>query len=124
METYIRYDKATGIVTFIHHKPFDPVHGLGETRDELLKTGVQAGAGAAVSDAVSKAKFEELQKKLKEAERKNWIYEYMRTRMRHRVKQTPVGLENMRNRLLSAMLAAVLVLLALPVIGFSAVAEE
>lgn len=40
METYIRYDKATGIVTFIHHKPFDPVHGLGETRDELLKTGV------------------------------------------------------------------------------------
>ena len=30
----------------------------------------------------------------------------------------------MRNRLLSAMLAAVLVLLALPVIGFSAVAEE
>lgn len=40
METYIRYDKSTGIVTFIHHKPFDPVHGLGETRDELLKTGV------------------------------------------------------------------------------------
>lgn len=40
METYIRYDKSTGIVTFIHHKPFDPVHGLGESRDELLKTGV------------------------------------------------------------------------------------
>lgn len=40
METYIRYDQNTGIVTFIHHKPFDPVHGLGETRDELLKTGV------------------------------------------------------------------------------------
>lgn len=71
----------------------------GSFAKELLKTGVQAGAGAAVSDAVSKAKFEELEKKLKEAERKNWIYEYMRTRMRHRVKQTPVGLENMRKAL-------------------------
>lgn len=40
METYIRYDKSTGIINFIHHKPFDSVHGLGETRDELLKTGV------------------------------------------------------------------------------------
>lgn len=40
MEVYIRYDQSTGIVTFIHRKPFDPVHGLGETRDELLKTGV------------------------------------------------------------------------------------
>ena len=38
-EIYIRTDSATGAVTFIHRRPFDSVHGMGETRDNLLKTG-------------------------------------------------------------------------------------
>ena len=38
-EVYIRADSSTGVVTFIHRRPFDPVNGLGETRDNLLKTG-------------------------------------------------------------------------------------
>ena len=38
-EVYIRTDKSSGLVTFIHRRPFDPVHGLGETRENLLKTG-------------------------------------------------------------------------------------
>lgn len=38
-EIYIRADESTGIVTFIHKRPFDPVQGLGETRENLLKTG-------------------------------------------------------------------------------------
>lgn len=38
-EVYIRTDSATGVVTFVHRRPFDPVHGMGETRDNLLKTG-------------------------------------------------------------------------------------
>ena len=38
-EVYIRADKDSGMVTFVHHKPFDPVLGLNSTRDELLKTG-------------------------------------------------------------------------------------
>ena len=38
-EVYIRTDSATGIVTFIHRRPFDPVNGLGETRENLMKTG-------------------------------------------------------------------------------------
>ena len=38
-EVYIRTDYATGIVTFIHRRPFDPVNGLGETRENLMKTG-------------------------------------------------------------------------------------
>lgn len=38
-EVYIRADSTTGVVTFIHRRPFDPVHGMGETRDNLLKTG-------------------------------------------------------------------------------------
>ena len=38
-EVYIRTDKSSGLVTFIHRRPFDPVHGLGDTRDNLLKTG-------------------------------------------------------------------------------------
>lgn len=38
-EVYIRTDSTTGVVTFVHRRPFDPVHGLGETRDALLKTG-------------------------------------------------------------------------------------
>lgn len=40
MESYIRFDESTHIITFIHHRPFDPVQGLGSTREELLKTGV------------------------------------------------------------------------------------
>ena len=40
MEIYIRFDEATHIVTFVHKKPFDSVHGLGCTREELMKTGV------------------------------------------------------------------------------------
>lgn len=39
MEIYIKYDKSTYVVTFIHRKPFDPINGLNKTRDELLKTG-------------------------------------------------------------------------------------
>lgn len=38
-EIYIRADKKTRVVTFVHKRPFDPVHGLGETRENLLKTG-------------------------------------------------------------------------------------
>lgn len=38
-EIYIRADKKTRVVTFVHRRPFDPVHGLGETRENLLKTG-------------------------------------------------------------------------------------
>lgn len=38
-EVYIRTDSSTGIVTFIHRRPFDPVNGLGETRENLIKTG-------------------------------------------------------------------------------------
>ena len=38
-EVYIRTDKSSGLITFIHRRPFDPVHGLGETRENLLKTG-------------------------------------------------------------------------------------
>lgn len=38
-EVYIRADSSTGVVTFIHRRPFDPVNGLGETRDNLSKTG-------------------------------------------------------------------------------------
>ena len=32
-EVYIRADKKTRVVTFVHRRPFDPVHGLGETRN-------------------------------------------------------------------------------------------
>jgi hypothetical protein len=38
-EVYIRCDKSSGVVTFVHRRPFDPVSGLGKTRDELSKTG-------------------------------------------------------------------------------------
>lgn len=38
-EVYIRTDANTGVVTFIHKQPFDPVHGLNKTKDELSKTG-------------------------------------------------------------------------------------
>ena len=38
-EVYIRTDSKTGVVTFVHRRPFDPVHGMGETRDNLAKTG-------------------------------------------------------------------------------------
>lgn len=38
-EVYIRVDKKTNLVTFIHKMPFDPINGLGKTRDELSKTG-------------------------------------------------------------------------------------
>lgn len=38
-EIYIRTDPATKVVTFTHRRPFDPIHGLGQTREELLKTG-------------------------------------------------------------------------------------
>lgn len=39
MEVYIRVDKDNNMITFIHRRPFDPVNGLNETREELLKTG-------------------------------------------------------------------------------------
>lgn len=38
-EVYIRVDKDTRVVTFVHRRPFDPINGLGETRENLLKTG-------------------------------------------------------------------------------------
>lgn len=38
-EVYIRVNKETNMVTFIHKMPFDPINGLGKTKDELLKTG-------------------------------------------------------------------------------------
>lgn len=38
-EIYIKVDNKTNLVTFVHRMPFDPVHGLGKSRDELLKTG-------------------------------------------------------------------------------------
>ena len=38
-EVYIRTDSSSGVVTFVHRRPFDPVHGLGETRENLMKTG-------------------------------------------------------------------------------------
>ena len=38
-EVYIRVDKQTNRITFVHKMPFDPVNGLGQTKDELLKTG-------------------------------------------------------------------------------------
>lgn len=38
-EIYIRTDPSTKVVTFTHRRPFDPIHGLGATREELLKTG-------------------------------------------------------------------------------------
>lgn len=38
-EVYIRTDADSGIITFVHRRPFDPVNGLNTTRDELLKTG-------------------------------------------------------------------------------------
>ena len=39
-EVYIRVDKQTNRITFVHKMPFDPVNGLGQTKDELLKTGL------------------------------------------------------------------------------------
>ena len=38
-EVYIRVDKSTNKITFVHKIPFDPINGLGQTREELLKTG-------------------------------------------------------------------------------------
>ena len=38
-EIYIRVDKSTNKITFVHKMPFDPINGLGQTREELLKTG-------------------------------------------------------------------------------------
>lgn len=38
-EVYIRVDKFTNKITFVHKMPFDPINGLGQTREELLKTG-------------------------------------------------------------------------------------
>ena len=38
-EVYIRVDKSTNKITFVHKMPFDPINGLGQTREELLKTG-------------------------------------------------------------------------------------
>ena len=38
-EVYIRVDAKTNQITFVHMSPFDPVNGLGQTREELLKTG-------------------------------------------------------------------------------------
>ena len=39
-EVYIRVDKQTNRIIFVHKMPFDPVNGLGQTRDELSKTGL------------------------------------------------------------------------------------
>lgn len=40
METFIRIDKNNkGMITYIHSAPFDPVNGMGKSRDELLKEG-------------------------------------------------------------------------------------
>lgn len=39
METFIRVDKSTGMITYTHSCPFDPVNGMGKSRDELLKDG-------------------------------------------------------------------------------------
>lgn len=36
---YIRVDSKTNLVTFVHKMPFDPINGLGKSKDELLKTG-------------------------------------------------------------------------------------
>lgn len=38
-EVYIRVNKKNNQITFVHKMPFDPVNGLGQARDELLKTG-------------------------------------------------------------------------------------
>lgn len=38
-EVYIKADPKTHVITFIHKRPFDPVQGMGLSRDELLKTG-------------------------------------------------------------------------------------
>lgn len=40
MEIYIRFEAATGKITFIHRAPFNPTTGLNKSREELLKTGV------------------------------------------------------------------------------------
>lgn len=40
METYIRFNESNYQITYIHHRPFDPVQGLNSTREELLETGV------------------------------------------------------------------------------------
>lgn len=39
MEIYIRINKDN-IVEFVHTMPFDPVNGLGKSREELLKSGL------------------------------------------------------------------------------------
>lgn len=38
-EIYIKVDQDTHVVTFVHRRPFDPINGLGISREELLKTG-------------------------------------------------------------------------------------
>lgn len=40
MEAYIRVNNQTHIVEFMHRMPFDPVVGMGKTKEELLETGV------------------------------------------------------------------------------------
>lgn len=40
METFIRIDESKGgIITHINSRPFDPVYGMGKSRNELLKEG-------------------------------------------------------------------------------------
>lgn len=39
METFIRVDRSTGMITYTHSCPFDPVNGMGKSRNELLKEG-------------------------------------------------------------------------------------
>ncbi|SFI89550.1 hypothetical protein [Brevibacillus centrosporus] len=38
---YVEYSAENeNLVTFVHHMPFDEVHGLGKSKTELEKTGV------------------------------------------------------------------------------------
>ena len=39
-EVFIRVNPKTHIVEYHHICPFDPVHGLGKTKTELLKEGI------------------------------------------------------------------------------------
>ena len=38
-DIYIKVDSNTHVVTFVHKRPFDPVNGMGISREELSKTG-------------------------------------------------------------------------------------
>lgn len=38
-DIYIKVDNKTHVVTFVHKRPFDPINGMGLSREELSKTG-------------------------------------------------------------------------------------